>query len=268
MDPQGAVAIITGASSGIGAATAQAFAAAGADVVLAARSTERLEQLAATLPGRPLVVPTDVSDAQSATALVERTVAERGRVDILINNAGIGVIGPVESVSPDDMLQVYRINVLGSLHTIQAVVPHMRQRKRGHIINVSSVVGKSALPFAGGYCASKGAIDRLTEALRMELGGSGIRVTLVRPGTTRTEFGGHRLGHGREVRRLTPRGVPPERVAQTLVRAAHREPRVAYVTLGDRVQLLVAALLPGLVERVVPWFFNWSSEEENERKPR
>lgn len=257
MDPKGKIVIITGASSGIGAATARVFAVAGADVVLAARSQAALEQLATELPGRPLVVPTDVSRAEQARALVTQTLAERGRVDILINNAGVGLAGPIAAIAPSDLEQTLAVGLFGPLATIQAAVPAMRQQQRGQIINVSSVLGLRALPYLGGYAATKAALDRLTEALRMELRGTGIAVTLVRPGTTRTGFSERRLGQGRERRRMAPAGVPPEVVAQVLLRAARREPRVAFVTLGDRLRLAFAALLPGLAERALATAFSW-----------
>ncbi len=257
MDPRGKIVIITGASSGIGAAAARAFAAAGASVTLAARSGAELERLAAELPEHPLVVPTDVRSASAARALVERVIAERGQVDILINNAGIGLAGPVATLDTADLEHVLAVNLLGSLHTIQAAVPHMCQRGQGQIINVSSVVGRQALPYLGGYAASKAALDRLTEALRMELRGTGIVVTLVRPGTTRTEFRQRRLGRGQEQRRVAPRGVPPAAVAQVLLRAAYREPHTAYVTVQDRILVLLSTLLPRVAEGVLARSFRW-----------
>ncbi len=257
MDPQGKIVIITGASGGIGAAAARAFAAAGASVALAARSGTELERLAAELPEHPLVVPTDVGNVSAAHALVERVIAERGQVDILINNAGVGLAGPIATLGSADLEHVLTVNLLGPLHTIQAVVAHMRQRGRGQIINVSSVVGRQALPYLGGYAASKAALDRLTEALRMELRGTGIAVTLVRPGTVQTEFRQRRLGHGQEERRIAPRGVPPQVVAQALLRAARREPRTIYVTLQDRILVLLSTLLPGVAEAVLSRSFRW-----------
>lgn len=260
MDPAGKVVVITGASSGIGAAAARAFAAAGADVVLAARSADRLERLAAALPGRPLVAPTDVSAADQARALVERTIAERGRIDILVNNAGVGLAGPVAALDPADLERTLAVGLFGPLALIQAAVPPMRRQGRGQIINVSSVVGRQALPYLGGYAATKAALDRLTEALRMELRGSGVAVTLLRPGTTRTGFAERRLGRGRERRRVSPAGVAPEAVANALVRAARREPRVAYVTLGDRLRLWVAAIAPALTEYALARAFAWEEQ--------
>lgn len=254
------VVIITGASSGIGAATARAFAAAGARVALAARSAAPLEQLAAALPGRPLVAPTDVRDAAACRALIERVAAEAGRVDVLVNNAGVGLAGPVADVQPDDLRAALEVDLLGPLHLIQAVVPLMRRQGRGLIINVSSVLAAQPLPYLGGYAGAKAALERMSEALRMELQGSGVRVSVVRPGTTQTAFNQRRLGRGSEQRRLAPRGVPPEAVARCIVRAAQREPRIAYVRLADRMALLAAALFPAVVERALGRAIGWQAE--------
>lgn len=210
MNPRNRVVIITGASSGIGAAAAKQFASAGAIVVLVARSREPLERLAATLPGRPLVIAADVSDAAQCRALVQQVAAERGGPDILINNAGVGLAGPVEQIAAADLERALAVDTLGPLHLMQAVVPLMRARKRGQIINVSSVLSVQPLPYLGGYAAAKAALERLSEALRMELRGSGIAVTVLRPGTTKTEFSSRRLGSGRERRRVRSRGVRPK----------------------------------------------------------
>jgi len=162
MEISGATVVITGASSGIGAAAVRAFAAEGANVVLAARSKDDIMKLATEIPGRSLAIPTDISNQGDVQKMVERTLDTYKQIDILVNNAGVGIIGPVETLSIPDLERIMTVNVLGALSTIQAVVPHMRQRRRGQIINVSSVVGCHALPYAGGYAASKAALDRLT----------------------------------------------------------------------------------------------------------
>jgi serine 3-dehydrogenase (NADP+) len=251
------IVIITGASAGIGAATARAFAAAGARVALAARSAAPLEHLAADLPGRPIVVPTDVRDADACRALVAQVAAEAGRVDILVNNAGVGLAGPVAELQPDDLRAALEVDLLGPLHLIQAVVPLMRRQGRGLIINVSSVLAVQPLPYLGGYAGAKAALERMSEALRMELQGSGVGVSVVRPGTTQTAFNERRLGRGSEQRRLAPRGVSPEAVAHCIVRTARREPRLAYVRLTDRLALIAAALLPAVVERALGRAIGW-----------
>ncbi|NJO83170.1 MAG: SDR family NAD(P)-dependent oxidoreductase, partial [Blastochloris sp.] len=206
MHPAGKIVLITGASSGIGAAAAHTFASAGARLVLAARSADALHTLAAQLPGQPLVVPTDMASARQVQAMIRCVIAERGQLDILINNAGIGLTGMIAAMHPDDWQRVLAVDLFGPLYAIQAAVPYMRQRQRGQIINVSSVLAVQPLPGVGGYAAAKAALESMSAALRMELLPSGIAVTIVRPGRTRTAFAARRLGRGRE--RWRPRGVP------------------------------------------------------------
>jgi NAD(P)-dependent dehydrogenase (short-subunit alcohol dehydrogenase family) len=258
MDPHGRVTIITGASAGIGAATARLFAGAGARLVLAARTPGPLATLAAQLPGA-LAVPTDVADPEACRALVAAAPATFGRVDLLINNAGVGLAGPVADLRADDLAQALAVDLLGPLWLIQAVTPLMRAQGRGQIINISTVLAAQPLPYLGGYAGAKAALERMSEAMRMELRGSGVTVSVVRPGTTRTGFSAGRLGAGRERRRLAPRGVPPETVARVILRVARREPRLAYVTAGDRLGVLLSHLLPGLVERVLARAISWES---------
>jgi short-subunit dehydrogenase len=250
--------LITGASSGIGAATARALAQAGAQTVLTARDAARLEALAAELPGRPLVLPADLADPQTPARLVEQTLAARGSLDVVILNAGVGLAAPVAELRPEDLEAALAVNLFSPLRLTQAALPALR-RARGQVVFVSSVVGLRALPYLSGYAASKAALDRLSEGLRVELRASGVAVTLVRPGTTRTGFSQRRLGQGRERRRFSPRGVPPERVAATILRAVQRRPRVAYVTLADRLQILFSLCLPGLADRLLGSAFTWEA---------
>jgi len=261
MHPADKTVIITGASSGIGAATAQAFAAAGANVVLAARDEVRLASVAGTLAGRALVVPTDVSDQAAVKRLVAETVATFGGIDIVINNAGVGLAAPVAEISLNDFERALAVDLFGPLAVTQAALPHMR-RDGGQLIYVSSVVGLRALPYLGGYAAAKAALDRLTEALRVELRDSGITVTLVRPGTTRTGFTNNRLGSGREQRRVHARGATPEQVARAILKAAVREPRVAYVSLADRLTLAFSLLAPQLIDWMLGRTFEWRANHE------
>jgi short-subunit dehydrogenase len=256
MHPADKTVIITGASAGIGAATAQAFAAAGAHVVLAARDETRLEAVASEIAGQALVVPTDVSDRQAVDRLVEQTIATFGGIDIVINNAGVGLAAPVATLSADDFERALAVDVFGPLALTQAVLPHMR-RDGGQLIYVSSVVGLRALPYLGGYAAAKAALDRLTEALRVELRDTGITVTLVRPGSTHTGFAQKRLGSGREQRRVSSRTATPEQVARAILKAAVREPRVAYVNFSDRVMIAFSLLAPQLADWMLGRAFTW-----------
>ena len=256
----GRVAIITGASSGIGAATARAFAAAGASVVLVARRAEELRRLAAELPGQPLAVAVDVADAEAVRELVRQVVERYQRVDILVNNAGVGLAAPVADLDPADLERSLAVNLFGPLHLIQAALPYMHYQPgqtRPQIIQVSSVVALRSLPYQSGYSGAKAALERMSEALRVELRDRNIVVTVVRPGTTDTPFREQRLGGGADRRRFVPRGVPPERVAAAILRAAVRQPRVAYVRLSDRIVVWTSLLAPGLADRVLGRIISW-----------
>ncbi|RRR73100.1 MAG: SDR family NAD(P)-dependent oxidoreductase [Candidatus Viridilinea halotolerans] len=257
MHPNNCVTIITGASAGIGAATAALFAQAGARLVLAARTPEPLEALVATLP-HAIAVPTDVADPEACQRLVATAQRTFGRVDLLINNAGIGLAGPVATLDAADLQRTLAVDLLGPLWLMQAVVPIMRAQGRGQIINVSTVLAAQTLPYLGGYAGAKAALERMSEALRMELRGTGVTVSVVRPGTTRTNFSAHRLGTGREQRsRFAPSGVQPATVAQTILHVARREAPLVYVTRGDRLGIILANLFPRLLERLLARAIRW-----------
>lgn len=265
MDPAGMVVMITGATSGIGLAAARRFADAGARLILVARGTARLTEVASALPGSHATIPADLGEPADVQALAEQALSRHGGVDILISNAGVGLAAPAAELRAEDLLQAMRVNLLGPLALTQALLPAMRARRRGQIMLVSSVVGLRALPYLGGYAATKAALDRLSESLRVELRGSGVAVTLVRPGTTDTGFSERRIGQGREVRRTAGAGVSPDAVARAMLRAARREPRVAYVTWRDRLTVLAGLALPGLTDRLLAGAFAW---ERGDRPPR
>ena len=249
---KGKVALVTGASSGIGEATARALASRGAAVALAARSEERLGFLVREISaagGQALAVKTDVADEDSAGGAVERTVGEFGALDILVNNAGLGLSGRVAELRPEDLRYVFDVNLLGPLNCVQAALPHME--RGGRIINVSSVVGKRAIPKVGGYCATKFALNALSEALRVEVADRGITVTSVYPGTTQTAFRENSRRTKDEKRGWRPGGVTPEKVAEKISAAAESGGRDVYVTLPDRIFVAGATLAPGLFDRVL-----------------
>ncbi|SMC41516.1 oxidoreductase [Janibacter indicus] len=180
------VALVTGASSGIGEAAAVALAEAGWTVVGAARRLERLESLR-TKGVTPHVV--DVSDDDSMVTLVDDVVAEHGRIDVLVNNAGYSVFGAVEDVPVEVARRQLEVNVLGLSRMSQLVLPHMRAAGAGRIINIASVAGHVSEPLGGWYHASKYAVEALSDAMRMELAPHGVRVAIIEPGAIRTEFG-------------------------------------------------------------------------------
>ena len=249
---KGKVVIVTGASSGIGEATAHALALRGAYVVAAARNEERLRELERTIRasgGRIVGVKADVTDRGSVESVISRTVEEFGAPDILINNAGLGLSGRVEELRAEDLRDVMEVNLTGPLNCVQAALPLMKSG--GRIINVSSVVGKRAIPKVGGYCASKFALNALSDALRVEVAGRGITVTSVYPGTTSTAFRENARRTRDEKRGWRPPGVTPDRVAEKIVRAAEKGGRDVYVRLSDRLFIAGTTLFPGLTDRVI-----------------
>jgi len=193
-------ALVTGASSGIGAATASVLAAHGAAVALAARRRDRLDALAADIRGQggtALVLECDVTDQQQAAGAVERTVAELGRLDTLINNAGVMLLGPAAGAPLSEWQRMVDLNVLGLLYCAHAAVPHLVQaaqdspRQVADMVNISSVAGRAARNGNGVYALTKFGIGAFSESLRQELTKRYVRVSVVEPGATATELAGH-----------------------------------------------------------------------------
>lgn len=189
MTLNGKTAIVTGASSGIGEATARRLAASGCKVALAARREDRLENLAAKLGDNTLPVPTDVRDPADCAALVARTVERFGGLDILVNNAGLGLYGTIADGDPEDWRTMFEVNVLGALYTTRAAVRRMLENEAGDVVFVSSIAGRR-IPTAEAtiYAATKHALNAVAEGMRMDLTDKGIRSITVEPGLVRTEF--------------------------------------------------------------------------------
>jgi len=197
---KGTVALVTGASSGIGAATAAALAAQGAAVALAARRRDRLEELAASITGQggtAMVLECDITDQQQAAGAVERTAAELGRLDTLINNAGVMLLGPVVGAPLAEWQQMVELNVLGLLYCAHAALPHLLHaaengpRRVADMVNISSVAGRAARNGNGVYSLTKFGVGAFSESLRQEVARRYVRVSLVEPGATATELASH-----------------------------------------------------------------------------
>ncbi len=186
------VAIVTGASSGIGEATARVLAEEGAAVVLAARRTDRLDALRAAIEGdggTALVVPTDVTDRAAVERMAERTLAAYGRIDVLINNAGVMPLSFVTKLKVDEWDRMVDVNVKGVFYGVAAVLPAMLEQGGGHLVNVSSVAGRRIFPGGAVYCATKFAVTAFSQALRNELSWDHrIRVSCIEPGAVATEL--------------------------------------------------------------------------------
>jgi len=228
-DLHGKIVIVTGASSGIGAVSARAFAQAGAQVVLAARRVERLEAVAQAIRATgadALVVPADLGQLADIQNLVRQTLARFGRVDVLFNNAGFGRLDWLEKLDPvTDIEALVAVNVLGVVQTTRQVLPVMIEQRSGHIVNMASVAGLIGTPTYSIYAASKFAVRGFSEALRREVEPWGIRVSLICPGGVATEFASVARIHGR-TRAATPKllTLTAEAVARAAVRLA-RSPR-------------------------------------------
>ena len=179
--------LVTGASSGIGAATARLAHSQGARVVLAARRAERLASLAEELPGS-LAVPTDVTQRADVAELCDRALQASGSIDVLVNNAGQGLHVPSTEVEADDFLAIWELNVLAPLTLMLAVLPAMSRQGAGAIVNVSSMTSLMAIPGLGAYAAAKSALNMLSQVARKEFAAIGVVVSLVYPGITETEF--------------------------------------------------------------------------------
>jgi NADP-dependent 3-hydroxy acid dehydrogenase YdfG len=194
VDLSGRVVAVTGASSGIGEATALACTRAGAAVSLAARRTERIEELAKRIEeggGRALATTADVGDEDQARAFVERTASELGRLDVLVNNAGVMLLGPAAGAPTEEWRRMVHVNVFGVLYCTHAALPLMKDQGSGHIVTVSSVAGRFARPGSAVYNLTKFGVGAFSEALRQEVALEGIRVTLIEPGFVATELQGH-----------------------------------------------------------------------------
>jgi NAD(P)-dependent dehydrogenase (short-subunit alcohol dehydrogenase family) len=251
MNPEGRVVILTGASRGIGLATTHLLARAGCRLALAGRDQRALLDLADELEAAghtAIAVPTDMSDTRQAAALARIAAHAYGKLDVVINNAGVGVRDDVELLRETQARLVMDVNFFGPVALIKGALPHLLANPEGGlIINISSIVGRRAMPGIGGYCASKAALERLAESLRLELKPDNIRVSTVYPGVTATRFNDNSLGGGQAGRgRLT--GVPPEKVARAILATIRREPRDKFITLLDRAFVTASALSPRLMD--------------------
>ena len=223
MDIAGKIVLLTGASEGIGRATARLLAHQGAKVALVARSAPTLQQLANELPDA-FAIPTDMRDEAAVQAMVEHVHQHYGRIDVLVNNAGQGMHVPVEQASIEQYRALFQLNVVGVLSAMQAVIPLMREQGGGVIINISSGTTKMVIPHVGPYASTKSALNALTLTARLELASANIRVGLVYPGITATDFMKHAASvHMSNERQHIMPVESPEQVAEKIIRAIRTE---------------------------------------------
>jgi clavulanate-9-aldehyde reducatase len=231
---EGRVAAITGASSGIGEATAVALAGAGAAVALAARRGDRLEEVARRVEGeggRALPVQCDITEEAQAHSFIERAHGELGRVDALVNNAGVMLLGPVEGADTEDWRRMVNVNLMGLLYCTHAALPLMRGAGGGHIVNVSSVAGRRAAAGSAVYNLTKFGVTAFSEALRQEALHHNIRVTCIEPGFVETELQGHNapmvLQTIERMRERIPKRLSSEDIAHAILFALAQPEHVA-----------------------------------------
>jgi short-subunit dehydrogenase len=216
--------VVTGATRGIGLAVVEVLCARGARVGCVARSAKDLDELRARLAGAGTVAtaPADVSDRSATRDALAKLRTALGPVDVLVNNAGIGLYGPVADLDPDRAEQVMRVNYLGMVHATCSVLPEMLTRGRGHVVNVASIAGRLGAPFEAAYSASKFAVVGFSEALAVEVAPLGVTVSLVNPGPVETSFFEAR---GHPYTRRRPKPIAAGRVAKAVLEAVeHRRP--------------------------------------------
>jgi short-subunit dehydrogenase len=266
------VIVITGASSGIGLATAEAAAKQGAKVVLAARSEETLEEVARRLSaggGQAVFVPCDVSDRQQVERVAREAVGRFGRIDTWVNNAGLAIYGRLDEVSEADSRRLFDVNFWGVVNGSLAALPHLRANG-GVLINVGSEVSDAVVPLLGMYSASKHAVKGFNDALRVEVeevDQAPVHVVLVQPTATDTPFPQHARNYMDKEPKLPTPQIEPEQVAEAILEAAVKPSRYVKVGAGAKLNSMVAKFAPGIGDRMSAKQVDRQQYDERPRNP-
>jgi short-subunit dehydrogenase len=248
------VVAITGASSGIGRAIALRLARDGASLAICARRRERLDAVAAEIiraGGTSLAMVADVTHEQEMERFVERTVDRWGQLDVMVCNAGYGVYGSIDQIATEKMTAMMEVNYLGTLLAAKAALAVFRRQGRGHLVVISSIVGKRGVPYVGAYAATKFAQVGLAESLRSELVGTGIHVTVVYPISTATEFHEVMVQHSGYATRASGPRQSPESVADAVARAIEHPVPEVYPYRISKALAVFSSIAPGWCDRMV-----------------
>lgn len=248
------VVAITGASAGIGRATALRLARDGASVAICARRQDRLDEVAAEIVragGRALPIVADVTSDAEMQAFVEQTVSAFGSLDVMMCNAGFGIYGAIDTIEPARMRALMDTNYFGTYHAMRAALPRFRQQQSGHLIVVSSIVGRRGIPFTGAYSATKFAQVGLAEAVRAELVGTPIHLSIVYPISTETEFFEVMTSHSGFATRANGPRQSADDVANAIARAIDNPVPEIYPKRIAKALALLGVLAPGLSDRIV-----------------
>lgn len=259
----GKTVFITGASSGIGKVTAEYFLKKGWNVIATARRVESLEEL--DTHENALCTRCDVTDTETIAAAMQAGIKEFGGIDVVVNNAGYGAVGPFEASTENDVEKQFNVNVFGLMSVMREVLPHMRNKKNGVIINISSMGGRVTFPLYSVYHATKWAVEGLTESMQFELEGTGVRLKLIEPGAIRTNFYGRSMSimskdgvtayddfverAMKNMNHAGHTGAEPEEVAKVIYKAAtDRKKKLRYPAAGNAIVILaLRRILPELL---------------------
>jgi short-subunit dehydrogenase len=247
MQIQGSVVLITGASEGIGAACVESFRKRGARLVLVARRREKLESFATP---DTLIAPADVTDPDDRQRIVSGAMERFGAIDVLINNAGVGLYAPAWRAPLNEVRRMFDLNLFAALGMAQVVAPHMIRQRRGMIVNVSSIAGKMTLPWFTMYSASKYALGSMTDGLRMELKPHGVRAMTVCPGYVRTGFQDHVIAGSPPptIRQAKRFAIDPGECAEAIARGVERDARTVVVPGAGWLLIALQRLMPRLMD--------------------
>lgn len=252
---EGKVVVITGASMGIGEALAKAFASEGATVVLCSRDVTRAEAARARIghEAKTEAIALDVTSRAEIDSAVLRVLSKYPRIDVWVNNAGLGMYDAIELLDVNSARKLFDTNYFGALECMQAVIPVMRKQGSGTIINISSIAGHIGAPYSGAYCATKHALNAISNAARVELKGTGVHILTVCPGMIATEFSANVL-KGKDPRRIAGAakiGVSAQEVADATLDAYLRGKREIFVPAKDKVAVWLYRLMPEYIEKKI-----------------